>query len=199
MEFIQEQIKNNNSKHILLSKEEFLNLNLWFENDKYLTTNIDEKEEALFNKENSKIQKIKTCIFDINEEEGKIDLNKISNLLDKYNGKIITKIKKEKIEGLEIEEENKCDEEKKENENDIKEEKKENENEIKKEEENVDKIKEEEKKEEKEVKEEEGKVEDEKENKEEKNEEEEEEENMDDKESVKNDATSSIQNFLRIK
>ena len=195
MEFIQEQIKNNNSKHILLSKEEFLNLNLWFENDKYLTTNIDEKEEALFNKENSKIQKIKTCIFDINEEEGKIDLNKISNLLDKYNGKIITKIKKEKIEGLEIEEENKCDEEKKENENDIKEEKKENENEIKKEEENVDKIKEEEKKEEKEVKKEEGKVvEDEKENKEEKNEEEEEEENMDDKESVKNDATSSIQN-----
>ena len=195
MEYIQEQIKNNNSKHILLSKEEFLNLNLWFENDKYLTTNIDEKEEALFNKENSKIQKIKTCIFDINEEEGKIDLNKISNLLDKYNGKIITKIKKEKIEGLEIEEENKCDEEKKENENDIKEEKKENENEIKKEEENVDKIKEEEKKEEKEVKKEEGKVvEDEKENKEEKNEEEEEEENMDDKESVKNDATSSIQN-----
>ena len=141
LELLQAQLpekkeNNNNLKHILLSKEEFLNLTFWFDNDKYLNNYVDEKEEEMFkegkgnknedNKNiNGKIKKIKSSIFEINEEEGKIDLNKIIELLDKYNGK-----EKEKEE-KNINDENKTiNEEKKE---DIKIEEK-NENEIEKEE-----------------------------------------------------------------
>ena len=189
IELIQEQTKNSNnknSKHISLSKDEFLNLNLWFENDKYLTTYLDEKEKELFKEDNNKMKKIKNSLFDINEEEGKIDLNKISKLLDMLNGKEIAKNKSQ-----EVIEEKKVVEEKKEkdieggNENEVKNE----ENEIK------------EDKKEEEGKEQEIKTEDEKENKEEKDEEEnkeekdeEEDENISDKESINNEEKSSIQN-----
>ena len=183
IELIQEQNKNSNNKNSKLSKDEFLNLNLWFENDKYLTTYIDEKEEELFKEDNNKMKKIKNSLFNINEEEGKIDLNKIAKLLDMLNGKEIAKNKKQ-----EIIEEKKVDEEKKEKEKDAE---AGNENEVNNEENEIKDEKKEGEKEE-EGKEQENKAEDEKEIKEEK--EEEEDENMSDKESINNEERSSIQN-----
>ena len=87
-EKFEEKIKEKNNKEIIssLSKEEFLDLNLWFDEDKYLNSFADIKEETFFNDKNNenKIKKIKRCIFEINEEEGKISLNKIMNLLNKF-------------------------------------------------------------------------------------------------------------------
>ena len=132
------------SKHIYLSKEEFISFQFWFENDIYLNIYNDKKEEELFNEERknninlTKIQKIKESLFDINVEEGKIDLNKIIKLLDKFN------TKKKEIKDNEKEEEGnesvnkiieKENEEKKENEEEMKKENKE-ENEEEKEKEN---------------------------------------------------------------
>ena len=84
------------SNHIILTKEEFLKINFWFENDLHLNSYVDEKEEILLkedykNKKNKdekmvKIKKIKNCIFELNSEEEKIDLYKIIKLLDKFNG-----------------------------------------------------------------------------------------------------------------
>ena len=123
LQLIKEQLPNiNNMKHILLSQEEFLKLNFWFENDKYLNIYADEKEAELFKEKETKIEKIKKSIFEINAEEGKIDLNKIIELLDKFNGKveIKEKKKKDKIEEenkIEVKEEEKKEEVKKEEEN----------------------------------------------------------------------------------
>lgn len=94
LEQIKEQLKEKNvSKHIYLSREEFINFQFWFENDIYLNIYNDKKEEELFNEEKknnvnlTKIKKIKESLFEINAEDGKIDLNKIIKLLDKFNRK----------------------------------------------------------------------------------------------------------------
>ena len=225
IELIKEQLpkEKNNYNHILLSKEEFLNLNLWFENDKYLNLYADEKEEELFNEEKNKennnneemtkIKKIKNSIFEINMEDGKINLNKIIKLLDKINGnkkeekmndnnkkennneeKKEDKKEKEEINGEEKEEEKREEEkeiENKEMDEKKKEEEKKTEN---KEEENI-KEKEEKSEQEKEEKEKE-KDEEELINKEEKNDEEE----VNKSDSIKNDETTTNQNesdFIR--
>ena len=200
--------RNNIMKHILLNKEEFLRINFWFENDKYLNNYYDSKEEELFKNDNNKIQKIKNSIFQINEEEGKIDLNKIVVLLHKFNGKEKEEKNNEEtninISNNNIDEENntksKNDETKNNEENKIegkeediiqeKKEEKEKKNEGEGDEGDDVVKKEEDKKEEKENEE----------NKEEKSESEEEEdnENKSDKESIKNDETSSNQNESEI-
>ena len=85
IENIKEQI--NKENNIYLSKEEFLNLKLWFDEDKYLNSFVDSKEELFFNNNKGidKIKIVKSSIFEINEEEGKIPLDKIINLLNKFN------------------------------------------------------------------------------------------------------------------
>ena len=216
---IKEQLpdeKKNNLKHILLSKEEFLNINYWFENDKYLNSFVDEKEEGLFkynkdNKDNnnekmSKIIKIKNSIYEINEEEGKIDLYKIITLLDKLNGKIDKEqSKKANVEDMEKKEKNEKEENIKNNEENRKEiinindNKNEKENEIKEEEEEENNIKKDEE-EEKENKDDEKKKENEEEeeiNKDEINDDEEDEKKSN-KESIINDETGSNQNESEI-
>ena len=136
IELIKEQIPNaKNIRHTLLSQEEFLKLNFWFENDKYLNMYADEKESESFKGKETKIEKIKNSIFEINAEEEKIDLNKILELLDIYNGK---KEKKEILEENKIEEkkeEIKIEEKEKEDKDKINMEDKEDTNENKKEEE----------------------------------------------------------------
>ena len=80
--------KTNNGTKLYLTKEEFLDLNLWFDEDKYLNSFADIKEEKFYNDEKNnenKIKKIKSSIYDIYEEEGKICLNKIVNLLNKFD------------------------------------------------------------------------------------------------------------------
>ena len=86
IENIKEQTKKENN--ILLSKEEFLNIKFWFDEDKYLNSFADIREEAFFKDEKNninKIQKIKTSLFEINEDEGKVSLDKIINLLNKFD------------------------------------------------------------------------------------------------------------------
>ena len=86
MENIKSQIKKENI--LYLTKEEFLDINFWFDEDKYLNSFADNKEEDFFKDEKNngnKIKKIKTYIYEINEEEGKISLNKIINLLNKFD------------------------------------------------------------------------------------------------------------------
>ena len=86
IEKIKEQTKKENN--LLLSKEEFLSLNFWFDGDKYLNIFADNQEESFFKDEKNninKINKIKDCIYEINEEEGKISLDKIINLLNKFD------------------------------------------------------------------------------------------------------------------
>ena len=86
LESIKEKTDNGNKMY--LTKEEFLDLNLWFDEDKYLNAFADMKEEKLYNNDKNKenkIQKIKSSIFDIYEEEGKICLNKLVNLLNKFD------------------------------------------------------------------------------------------------------------------
>ena len=179
IEQIKDQLKEKNeSNHIYLTKEEFVNFQFWFENDIYLNIYNDKKEEELFNEEKknnanlTKIKKIKESLFEINAEEGKIDLNKISKLLDKFNEK--EKKEKEKVNKAENEKMKEENEIKNENENII-EEKKENEEEKENEEKEE---KEEEKEKEKEIKDKE--VEEEKENEieDKENEEEKEEEEL---------------------
>ena len=83
---IKEKTKKEN--HILLSKEEFLNINFWFDEDKYLNIFADIKEETFFSDEKNKmnkIQKIKSYLFEINQEDGKISLNKVIYLLNKFD------------------------------------------------------------------------------------------------------------------
>ena len=99
IENIKEQTKKENN--ILLSKEEFATIKFWFDEDKYLNSFADIREEAFFKDEKNninKIKKIKTSLFEINEDEGKISLDKIINLLNKFD--------KNKIEEKSNEQEN---------------------------------------------------------------------------------------------
>ena len=92
IENIKEQTKKENN--ILLSKEEFLNIKFWFDEDKYLNSFADIREEAFFKDEKNninKIQKIKTSLFEINEDEG--PMNK-KMMMSKMNQIEKIKIKK---------------------------------------------------------------------------------------------------------
>ena len=202
--------RNKNMKHILLNKEEFLKINFWFENDKYLNNYYDSKEEELCKNDNNKIQKIKNCIFQINEEEEKIDLNKIVVLLDKFNGKEIENEEKNIINkneetniNINTSSNNNIDEEKKEekditkSKNDI--DKKKVENIIQEKEENNKNNEENDIKKEEEKKEDKIEEKENLENKDEKSENEEDDnENNSDKESNKNDESTSNQNESEI-
>ena len=109
MELIKEYIPEDkkNAKNILLTKEEFMKIPMWFEKDDYLNILIDSKEQELYyditkyyyseeeiednnneDKKPLKINAIKEAIFEINSEDNLIDINKISNLLNKINKKI---------------------------------------------------------------------------------------------------------------
>ena len=92
-------------KNIFLTKEEFMELPMWFENDHYLNFLKDENEkdnyldiyaeknvengenkEQIKEKKNLKINAIKEAIFDINSEDNLFELNNIIDLLKKlYN------------------------------------------------------------------------------------------------------------------
>ena len=88
-------------KRILLTKEEFMNIKFWFEDDEYLNIPYDIKEEEIYknfdinnesvNNSNKiyKIQKIKESIFEINEEDNLFDIKIFQNILDKINKNII--------------------------------------------------------------------------------------------------------------
>ena len=116
-ELIKEHLPENKKelKNILLTKEEFLKIPLWFEKDDYLNILVDSKEQENYlditkyyytgenteennNIENKnkpiKINSIKEAIFEINSEENILNLNKIITILNKINN--IEEIKEEK-------------------------------------------------------------------------------------------------------
>ena len=92
-------------KNIFLTKEEFMELPMWFENDDYLNYPKDENEkgkyldiyednnpehgenkEQIKEKKNLKINAIKETIFDINAEDNLFELNNMLDLIKKlYN------------------------------------------------------------------------------------------------------------------
>ena len=85
-------------ERILLTKEEFMNIKFWFEDDEYLNIPCDEEEKELYinfdeidneiyNKE-YKIKKIKESIFEINKEENLFDIEIYKNVLEKLNKRI---------------------------------------------------------------------------------------------------------------
>ena len=89
-------VESKKDKRILLTKDEFMNINFWFENDEYLNIPCNEEEELYinFDKLNNKnydkeykINKIKESIFNINKEENYIDIEILVNLLEKINEK----------------------------------------------------------------------------------------------------------------
>ena len=96
-EYIPESKKE--EKNIFLTKEEFMKLPMWFENDDYLNilkdTNekdryFDIRDEKNIQEENNekkpiKIDDIKEAIFEINSENNILELNKIISLLNKLN------------------------------------------------------------------------------------------------------------------
>ena len=96
-EYIPESKKE--EKNIFLTKEEFMQLPMWFENDDYLNilkdTNekdryFDIRHEKNIQEENNekkpiKIDDIKEAIFEINSENNILELNKIISLLNKLN------------------------------------------------------------------------------------------------------------------
>ena len=109
MELIKEYIPEDkkNLKNILLTKEEFMKIPMWFEKDDYLNILIDSKEQEFYyditkyyyseedieennneDKKPLKINAIKEGIFEINSEDNLLDINKIINLLNKINRKI---------------------------------------------------------------------------------------------------------------
>ena len=91
-----------NEKRILLTKEEFMNIKFWFENDEYLNNPCDDREFEIYkNFENEvedknnngkeyKIKKIKESIFEINAEENLFDIEIFKTILDKLNKCVIT-------------------------------------------------------------------------------------------------------------
>ena len=106
LDLIKEYIPENKREetNIFLTKEEFMNLPLWFDDDEYLNALKDSNEKDKYNdiigeknleqeenKENSqekkslKINAIKEAIFDINSENNILELNKILLLLNKLN------------------------------------------------------------------------------------------------------------------
>jgi hypothetical protein len=103
-ELIQGSLPENkiNGKRILLTKEEFMNIKFWFENDEYLNNPCDDREFEIYkNFENEvedknnngkeyKIKKIKESIFEINAEENLFDIEIFKTILDKLNKCVIT-------------------------------------------------------------------------------------------------------------
>ena len=106
MELIKEYLPENKKelKNILLNKDEFMKIPLWFEKDEYLNVLYDNKEQEYYldiakyyyseenieeNKDGEskpiKINAIKSAIFEINSEDNILDLNKIIVLLNKIN------------------------------------------------------------------------------------------------------------------
>ena len=106
LDLIKEYIPENKREetNIFLTKEEFMNLPLWFDDDEYLNALKDSNEKDKYNdiigeknleqeenKENNqekkplKINAIKEAIFDINSENNILELNKILLLLNKLN------------------------------------------------------------------------------------------------------------------
>ena len=96
--------KKKEEKNIFLTKEEFMELPMWFEKDDYLNTLKDSYEKAKYSdiigdnieKENNteqdhdskplKINAIKEAFFEINSEDGLLELNRILVLLNNlYN------------------------------------------------------------------------------------------------------------------
>jgi hypothetical protein len=121
VEIIKDNLPENKkeSKNILLTKEEFMKIPMWFEKDEYLNVLVDSKEEEYYldiskyyyseeninNNDNDnnkpiKINCIKDAIFEINSEDNILDINKIIILINKINGvdelKNIEENKKEK-------------------------------------------------------------------------------------------------------
>ena len=106
-ELIKEYLPENKKeeKNIFLTKEEFMELPMWFENDDYLNYPKDENEkgkyldiyednnpehgenkEQIKEKKNLKINAIKETIFDINAEDNLFELNNMLDLIKKlYN------------------------------------------------------------------------------------------------------------------
>ena len=110
-EYIPENKKE--EKNIFLTKEEFMELPMWFERDDYLNAlkDANEKEKYLnFSEENNtsekdknndnkhgvkplKINAIKEALFEINSEDGILELNKFLSFLNKLN--LISESKKD--------------------------------------------------------------------------------------------------------
>jgi hypothetical protein len=102
IDLIKEYIPENKreDKNIFLTKEEFMKLPMWFENDDYLNilkdTNEKERyydikdknntiQEEIKEKKPIKIDDIKEAIFEINADNNILELNKIISLLNKLN------------------------------------------------------------------------------------------------------------------
>ena len=104
----------------ILHKEDFMNIEFWFENDAYLNNIINEEEEKVIKEkgeEYKKIDLVKETIFEINQEDDKIDMRKLERMFKIINGEEIKK-KKEENE-TKKNEENKENEENEEIENKI--------------------------------------------------------------------------------
>ena len=99
-----------NEKRILLTKEEFMNIKFWFENDEYLNNPCDEREFEIYknfenevedknnNSKEYKIKKVKESIFEINAEEELFDIEIFKIILDKLNKTVIAAEKLRKKE-----------------------------------------------------------------------------------------------------
>ena len=89
----------------ILKKEDFMKINFWFENDVYLSKPINEEEEKVIKEKNGnkekeekeeeeeeddeneykKIDLVKETIFEINQEDNKIDMRKLGKLFEIIN------------------------------------------------------------------------------------------------------------------
>ena len=99
-----------NEKRILLTKEEFMNIKFWFENDEYLNNPCDDREFEIYknfenevedknnNSKEYKIKKVKESIFEINAEEELFDIEIFKTILDKINKSVIASEKLRKKE-----------------------------------------------------------------------------------------------------
>ena len=99
-----------NEKRILLTKEEFMNIKFWFENDEYLNNPCDYREFEIYknfenevedknnNSKEYKIKKVKESIFEINAEEELFDIEIFKTILDKINKSVIASEKLRKKE-----------------------------------------------------------------------------------------------------
>ena len=82
----------------ILYKEDFMKIEFWFENDVYLNTIINEEEEKVIKEKGEEFKKIdlvKETIFEINQEDDKIDMRKLERMFKIINGEEIKKKKDE--------------------------------------------------------------------------------------------------------
>jgi len=96
----------------ILHKEDFMKIEFWFENDAYLNNIINEEEEKVIKEKGEEFKKIdlvKETIFEINQEDDKIDMRKLERMFKIINGEEI-KVKKD-TNKIKNEEENKEKEE----------------------------------------------------------------------------------------